>query len=327
MPVDMSMDILETTRKVFSEPNFVKNLSEHGQIIHVEFSPFEWSQDLILIGFEKKILLAHLEIGDHVDVKILTEFVHPCRSTTLSISPESSLSALPNQILFCAGGNDFKLRIYSSDLLENNTCKVLSGHTSYINDSVFDGENNYLASASDDNTVKIWVTDDFKLKSTFNLSSPGINVCWHRSDSYKLLVAEKIGIIRFYNVETETPILSLDYGKPLSSCHWAPSDRDIVASLQLGELLIWELTKPCLPLNNNIIFPENGGSIKFSPHGELIAGVNSLDGSLKIIHVKSQALKLTASVTLPTNVCWHYRSPVVCIGDDTKLCFWKVSAN
>ncbi|KAJ8932453.1 hypothetical protein NQ318_019387 [Aromia moschata] len=149
------------------EPNFIKKFSEHGQIIRVHFSPFERSQDLILIGFEKKILLAHLEIDDYVAMKVLMEFVHPCRCTTLSFS---------------------------------------------------------------------------------------------------------------------------------------------------------------LPVHNNMIFPENGGDIKFSRQGELVAAVNSLDGSLKIVHVKSQAIKLTGSVTLPTNVCWHYRCPIVCVGDDNKLCFWQVSA-
>lgn len=57
------IDILETTRKVFSEPNFSTDLSEHGQIIQIHFSPFEWSQDLILIGFENKILLARLDLS------------------------------------------------------------------------------------------------------------------------------------------------------------------------------------------------------------------------------------------------------------------------
>ncbi|XP_057651980.1 nucleoporin Nup37 [Diorhabda carinulata] len=321
------IDLMEANRKNLSEPFYVKQLSEYGQIVCIQFSPFEWSQDVFLIGFKKKILLAHLEITDILSVKIVTEFSHPVRCTTLSISPDTSLVALPSKVVFCAGGSDFKIRVFNSDLSENSTCKVLSGHISYINDCMYDPENNYLASTSDDNTVKIWSTDDYVLKSTFSLTSPGISVCWHRADSCKLLVAEKIGIIRFYNVETETSILSIDYNKPLSCAHWAPSDSDVIASLQLGELLIWNLSKPCLPVQINTLFPENGGCIQFSPQGELIAAVNSLDGSLRIFHVKSQAVKLTAGVTLPTNLCWHYRYPLVCIADDFKLCFWKVTAN
>lgn len=72
----------------------------------------------------------------------------------------------------------------------------------------------------------------------------GKSVHWHKEDNSKLLVAEKIGLIRFYNVDTQTPILSLDCGKPLFSAHWSPSDSQLVGSLQLGELFLWDMTRP-----------------------------------------------------------------------------------
>lgn len=81
-----------------------------------------------------------------------------------------------------------------------------------------------------------------------------------------------------------------------------------------------------LPQQSAILFPENGGTIKFSPQGELLAAVNSLDGTLKVLHTTTQNLKLNVSLTLPTNVQWHFHYPLVCVGDDSKLCFWKVSA-
>lgn len=71
-----------------------------------------------------------------------------------------------------------------------------------------------------------------------------MSVSWHRADECKLLVAEKIGIIRFYNVEVEVAIISLDYGKPLISASWGPVDEQLVASLHMGELVVWDLTKP-----------------------------------------------------------------------------------
>lgn len=81
------------------------------------------------------------------------------------------------------------------------------------------------------------------LRANLTLFSTGISLCWHTKDTAKLLVAEKIGLIRFYNVETQRPILSLDVGKPLSSAHWAPFDTQLVGSLQHGELLLWDLTR------------------------------------------------------------------------------------
>ncbi|CAG9762476.1 unnamed protein product [Ceutorhynchus assimilis] len=214
-------------------------------------------------------------------------------------------------------------QIWTLETLRESINMVLEGHESYINDVRFDFENKYLASTSDDNTVKLWYTDGFQLKATFNVDSPAMVVAWHRSDPKKLLVAEKLGIVKFYNVETETPILSLDFAKSLCSAHWAPSDSQILATLQLGELLLWDLTKPFLPQNSTIIFPENGGTIQFSPQGELLAAVNSLDGSLKVVQTVTQTLKLSAQVSLPSNVQWHYLHPIVCVADDTKLYFWR----
>lgn len=82
-----------------------------------------------------------------------------------------------------------------------------------------------------------------------------------------------------------------------------------------------------MPLHKCMIFPENGGLVNFSSQGEFIASVNCLDNSLKVLHLKSQTVKLSATVTLPTNVSWHYRHPLFCIGDDDNLCFWKVFSN
>ncbi|XP_050301561.1 nucleoporin Nup37 [Anthonomus grandis grandis] len=320
----MHTDAIDASKKNSNEPIYVKDFSEYGQILHIHFSPYEWTKDVMLLAFEEKILFVHLSFENSISINKVYEFPHP-RCSALAISPNSSLAVLPNQVIFATGSSDFKLRVYESDLEQNTLCRELSGHVSYINDVTFDPENLYMASASDDNTVKLWFTDGFRLKSTFHLNSPAMVVSWHRADSGKMLVAEKIGLIKFYNVDTETPILSLDFAKSLSSAHWAPSDSQILGTLQLGELLVWDLTKPCLPQQSTILFPENGGTIKFSPQGELVAAVNNLDGSLKVVHTVTQHQKLNVSLSLPSNVQWHYHYPIVCVGDDMKLCFWKVS--
>ncbi|XP_030763633.1 nucleoporin Nup37 [Sitophilus oryzae] len=325
----MKQDIIQTDyfqshRKNTSDPILIKDFSEYGQIYQILCSPYEWTKDIMILAFENKLVLISLSFKENVIVKKLYECAHPSRCTALSLSPNTSFVVLPNQIVFATGAADYKIRVYESDMQENNTCRVLSGHTSYINNVAFDSENTYLASASDDNSVKIWNNNEFSLKTTFLLSSPAMVVSWHRSDLGKLLIAEKIGVIKFYNVETETPILSLDFAKSLSSAHWAPSDSQLLASLQLGELLLWDLTKPCLPQQSTILFSENGGHIKFSPQGELLAAVNSLDGTIKVIHTLTQTVRLTANVSLPSNLEWHYHYPIVCIGDDSKLCFWRV---
>lgn len=54
---------LESSTKINSEPNVVKNLSEYGQIMFIQLSPFEQSQDVLLIAFNEKILIGQLELN------------------------------------------------------------------------------------------------------------------------------------------------------------------------------------------------------------------------------------------------------------------------
>lgn len=86
-------------------------------------------------------------------------------------------------MLFCTAADDYKLRIFKSDLSES-TCKVLNAHSSYINDISFDPENNYLASVSDDETAKIWSTDEFDCVATLMLTSAGNFVDYYHPYTY-----------------------------------------------------------------------------------------------------------------------------------------------
>lgn len=79
-----------------------------------------------------------------------------------------------------------------------------------------------------------------------------------------------------------------------------------------------------VPINSTLIFTESGGNIKFSAFGELIAAVNNLGGNLKVINLQTNQIKLSVPVTLSTNIAWHSRCPIVCVGCYTKLNFWRI---
>ncbi|KAB0800098.1 hypothetical protein PPYR_07978 [Photinus pyralis] len=308
-----------------SEPNYVINFEEAGLISVIHFSPYESSQDLLLIAFPTKILVTQLIIQDNVSLKELAQLHNGVTCTALALSSETSISTLPCNVVFCVAGDDYKIRVFKSDLALDSSTKILSGHSDYINDISYDPEGNYLASVSDDNTVKVWNTDNYKCEATLFLTSPGTAVCWHREDASKLMVAEKIGLIRFYNVNTQKPILSLEFGKPLSAAHWSPSDSQVICSLHLGELVVWDLSHPSLPTNSKLLHTADGGYLKINATGELVAFVNRLEGYVKVAMVNSQQQRLCASLDLPTSLTWHFRLPLLCVANDNKLCFWKVS--
>ncbi|XP_045479741.1 nucleoporin Nup37 [Harmonia axyridis] len=322
--MEISLDIVDNLKKTYTKPLYTKDLSEHGQITCIELSQFELSQDVVLIGFGNKILLGYFKFTDNVELEIISEFPIPCRCTCLSISPETSLSAVPNSLSFCGAGTDFKIRHIKTDLENESFCKILSGHTSYINDVKFDLDDKYLASVGDDNTLRIWELESYKC-TTLHLNFAGVAVQWHKDDPSKLLIADKVGVIRLYNTETLKPILSFDSGKLLSSCHWSPSNNQDIASLQLGELSVWDITTPSTPIITSLVFTEAGGYLKFSPQGDLIAALNPLEGTLKVFKTRLLELKFSTFISLATNFCWHYKYPLICVGDDSKFCIWKVN--
>lgn len=76
-------------------------------------------------------------------------------------------------------------------MVDNDTVTVLSGHSNYINSVSWEPEGDYIASVSDDHTVKLWTTKSTtstdKCVATLNLSSPGMDVCWHPEENGNIL--------------------------------------------------------------------------------------------------------------------------------------------
>lgn len=89
------------------------------------------------------------------------------------MSPVTSLAVLPKILQFSTAGSDCNIRVYRSNLVDDNTCQILNGHLDFINDLSYDCETNYLASCSDDQTARIWDTNSGTCITTFYLQSSG----------------------------------------------------------------------------------------------------------------------------------------------------------
>ena len=117
-----------------------------------------------------------------------------------------------------------------------------SEHSDFINDIAFEpltGE--LLASVSDDCTCCLWSANDGSLKAKWRLTSAGMSVKWHPIEPTKLMIAEKKGIIRFYNLESIKPVMSFDGDKyPLLSADWCLSNNLLIGCVSDSEVLIWD---------------------------------------------------------------------------------------
>lgn len=66
------MDISETVAKIDTKPSFELDFADHGQIVSVAFSPYEYSQEVILIQFPNKIIVGVLSL--QVNTNYLIKF-------------------------------------------------------------------------------------------------------------------------------------------------------------------------------------------------------------------------------------------------------------
>uniref|UniRef100_A0AAR2KHT6 Nucleoporin Nup37 n=1 Tax=Pygocentrus nattereri TaxID=42514 RepID=A0AAR2KHT6_PYGNA len=230
----------------------------------VEFSPYDCGSaaSLLAYGGNQYVVVGTCRFKEEntdiegVEFNTLRVFVHGVRVDALAWSPESRLDKLPQIIRFCTAAADRKLKLFTSDLQNRHEVKVMEGHTSYINHVVFEPtEGKQIASVSDDHTCRVWDLDGNETVS-FRLWSPGVSVCWHPEEVFKLMVAEKKGTIRFYDLVSQQAILSLDSGQmPLMSADWCLTNTIKVGAVVGSDWVIWDITRSRL----------------FSPH--LVLGV------------------------------------------------------
>ena len=64
------------------------------------------------------------ELEEELEFQLLREFHHETRVHALTWNPETSLSVLPKVVSFASAGADYKLRVFTSDLVSTHTLQV-----------------------------------------------------------------------------------------------------------------------------------------------------------------------------------------------------------
>ncbi|XP_035003843.1 nucleoporin Nup37 [Hippoglossus stenolepis] len=300
----------------------------------VEFSPFTSGTpaSLLAYGGNQYVVVGTCLFPEEdmelegVELNVLRAFHHELRVDALAWSPESRLDRIPT-IRFCTAAADRKLRLLTSDLQDRHEVKVMEGHTSYINHLVFEpSEGKQIASVSDDHTCRVWDLDGNE-SITLRLRSPGISVCWHPEEVFKLMVAEKKGTIRFYDLVTQQAILSLDCGQsPLMSADWCLTNTIKVGAVAGNDWLIWDITRSSYPQEKRPAHIDKARLFKWSRANENLFATTGCPGKISsqllIHHLGHPQPVMIGSATVGSGLSWHRTLPLCVIGGDRKLCFW-----
>lgn len=313
-------------------PSYTVSCDDYVNV--VEFSPFTSGTPASLLAYggnQYVVVGTCLFQEEDMDIEsieftVLRAFHHEVRVDALAWSPVSHLDQIPI-IRLCTAAADRRLRLLTSDLQDKHEVKVLEGHTSYINHLVFEPiEGKQIASVSDDHTCRVWDVDGNE-HSTLRLSSPGISVCWHPEDVFKLMVAEKKGTIRFYDLVNQQAILSLDCGQsPLMSADWCLTNTIKVGAVAGNDWLIWDITRSSYPQERRPAHIDKACLFKWSRANENLFATTGCPGKINsqllIHHLGHPQPVMIGSAAVGAGLSWHRTLPLCVIGGDRKLCFW-----
>ncbi|XP_053320570.1 nucleoporin Nup37 [Spea bombifrons] len=301
----------------------------------VEFNPFDSGEagSLIAYGGNSYVVIASCRFQEEdstvqdIEFKTLKTFHHGVRVDAIAWSPETRCDALSPLLRFCTAAGDKTIRVFTSDFQDKNEYKIIEGHSSYINDVVFcSSEGSDIASVSDDHTCRIW---DLAGNQTavFMLRSPGMSVAWHPEEPFKLMVAEKTGVIRFYDLIAQQAILSFESTQvPLMSADWCLKNTFRVGAVAGNDWIIWEMPRSRYPQDNKPVHADRARCFRWSRCNENLFATTGCPGKMNsqllIHHLGHPQPILTGSALVGSGLTWHRTLPLCAVGGYRKLFFW-----
>ncbi|XP_071791981.1 nucleoporin Nup37-like [Asterias amurensis] len=300
----------------------------------VEFCPYEAASQLIAFGGQLRINVGACRFQEEdktvagFDYKHLRDFHHDTQVVAISWSPETSLEVLPRCIRFCTAGADYKIRLFSSDMKEQDVMELFEGHSDHINDVAFEPtEGQLIASVSDDHTCRVWDMEGSQ-KICFALKAAGMSARWNSQDPMKLMVAEKRGTIRFYDLVNQQPIMSLDAGHVmLKSADWCPCDPTRVGAAVEGEWMIWDITRSSRSEDHQQAHTEGARQFRWSRVNENLFATTGRPGNqVKIFHMGHHQVPVSSDLQVLGGLTWHAFLPVCAVGSNRKIHLWIAEA-
>lgn len=297
----------------------------------VEFSPYQNTSKLIAYGGESRICIGSCSFDDEnlqeFQFEHQVDISHGARVDAIAWSPQSSLDQYPGLLRFCTAGGDKKLRCFSVDLKDNSTVQMLDGHESYINDCVFNPlQGDAIASVSDDHTCRIWDVESGQETALFHLTSPGVSVKWIPNEPNKLLVAQKNGTIRIYDIVSQRPFMSFStLTSPLKCVDWSTANPIRVGGVVSNEWEIWDISQYSSPQASKEAHIEGACSFRWCKLTDGIFATSGRPGNqVKVFQVGHHKNPVTANLKVGGGLSWHSRLPICAAGGDHAVHLWRL---
>ncbi|MDZ8026876.1 MAG: AAA-like domain-containing protein [Nostoc sp. DedQUE11] len=157
----------------------------------------------------------------------------------------------------------------------------LEGHSDWVNSIVFSPNGKTLASASRDNTIKLWNLDTGKEITTLKGHSQEVNSVVFSPDGKTLASASADNTIKLWNLDTGKEITTLrGHSQEVNSVVFSPDGKTLASASRDNTIKLWNFdkSKEITTLKGH---SKGVKSVVFSPDGKTLASA-SVDKTIKL---------------------------------------------
>ncbi|MDZ8035633.1 ribosome assembly protein 4 [Nostoc sp. DedSLP04] len=177
---------------------------------------------------------------------------------------------------------------------ENRAIEVntLEGHSSAVRSVAYSPNGQQLASASDDNTIKIWDVSSGKLLKSLTGHSKEVNSIAYSPNGQQLASASRDNTIKIWDVNSKKLLKSLTgHSNEVKSVAYSLNGKQLASASADNTIKIWDVSRGKL-LKSLTGHSKEVNSIAYSPNGQQLASA-SADNTIKIWDVNSKKLLKT----------------------------------
>lgn len=198
-----------------------------------------------------------------------------------SVEPTAVLGSLEKSEEFKQGGSKAMIKKYKSGDLGTHTEAVMCL-------SLNPKQQEYLASGSEDSTVRIWDLDDLQCKATFSdIHTDKVQaVKWNSVNDQILLSAgydSKVNVLDVRDQSSLTYAMVPKSAQDIESAFWHPTlEHNFAVSTESGIVLGYDSRKLDAPVFSLQAHEKACSNVIFSPHIPNMMCTSSTDGTVKV---------------------------------------------
>jgi WD40 repeat protein len=194
-------------------------------------------------------------------------------------------------------------------------CSEFEAHSKEINSICFSSNNQLLASASKDKTIKVWQSKSGKLTNIMLFESDYANSITFSRDNKLLISGKKDNTIEVLSLQTKKLICTLKgHQKAVNSVAVHPNGKLIASASDDKTVNLWSIEsgKQVCTLKGHT---DNVMAVSFSPNGDVLAS----SGDINDKTVKLWFLSENRSITLKGHSDWFGGIYTIAFSPDSKL--------